>query len=155
MPTYEYRCPAHGYVEVEKPMARAGDREFCPRCASACLRSTVADTPFPYWVDREHPLLPMVRVYSGQAHVVRPTGWHLRPGDRGYSDFRRELELGEVRQGVLTDERRLDASLTARPAPPPIVYTDAQRRAIRNLGEVVDRGIREDSDLPETWREEA
>lgn len=143
MPTYEYRCPTHGALLVEKPMGEAGRAEVCPVCRGAFLRGEVTAEP-----------PPLRRVYAAQALIVRPSGWHLRPGERGYGDFRRELELGEVRAGSLMPRYfRPDESLTAREAPPPVELPTSSLREIHNLGAMVDREIRASADIPELWRE--
>lgn len=92
---------------------------------------------------------PMRRLYTGQAFIIRPTGWALRPGDRGYSDFRRERELGELRgpserEGAFgdasySDESPLDA-LTA----DDYTLPDAVLRELHQAGTVADRIIREE-----------
>lgn len=130
MATYLYRCPDHGQVEIEKPMSQAAWDEDC--FVGGCTRQ-------------------LKRVYTGASVIMRPQGWNLRPGDHGYWDFNREQELGQIRQGITADERRLDDF--PRQEPPKIEYSVSQMRELRNLSEIVDRNIRESSDIPELIRE--
>lgn len=81
MPVYAYQCPTHGYREIRKPMAEAALKEFCPRCPDAVA---------------------MPRVWSVPSLIVRPHGYHLRPGEPGYWDINRTLEVGHV---PMPDER--------------------------------------------------
>lgn len=74
MPTYEYRCPHCGPRDINKPVGERARPECCPRCAT-----------------------PMRRIYTAQGFIMRPSGYRLKPGDRGFDDFRREHELGELR----------------------------------------------------------
>lgn len=37
MPTYVYKCPEHGRVDIDKAMRDAGRAEYCPACALAGL----------------------------------------------------------------------------------------------------------------------
>lgn len=74
MPTYVYSCSEDGQVEIVKPMADAGRAEVCPACGAA-LR----------------------RIYTRPLQqIIRPSGWRLSPDDPKFSDFRREMELGEL-----------------------------------------------------------
>lgn len=41
---------------------------------------------------------PMRWVPTPLGFIMRPTGWDLKPGDEGYSDFSRAKELGEIRE---------------------------------------------------------
>lgn len=79
MPTYEYRCPTHGHREIRKPAVEAGRDEYCVPCSEAA-----------------HQLVPLRRVYGVPGLIIRPHGFHLRPGDRGYWDIDRALEVGHV-----------------------------------------------------------
>lgn len=74
MPTYEWRCPVCGARRtVVRPMAEAGQPVACRVCDEA-----------------------MRRVWSVPNAIIRPWGFHLRPGERGYGDFNRMLEMGHV-----------------------------------------------------------
>lgn len=64
MPIYEFRCDTCGLVSM--PLRSLGDTEP-PRCA-VCVRQ-------------------MRRIYSTGGQIVRPKGYDLHPGDRGYWDF--------------------------------------------------------------------
>jgi predicted nucleic acid-binding Zn ribbon protein len=132
MPAYDYRCPQHGLREVTKSRDEAGCSEYCPRAGCGRL---------------------MIRIFSRPGLIIRPTGYSLRPEDKGYWNFNRQAELGELRDGEAGDSRRVDQSLFDRPPPPKITYTTQQQREIRNLSEIVDREIRASSDIPELWRE--
>jgi putative FmdB family regulatory protein len=74
MPTYEWRCPVCGARRtVVRAMADAGQPVECRVCAEA-----------------------MRRVWQVPALIVRPHGYHLRPGEPGYWDVNRALEVGHV-----------------------------------------------------------
>lgn len=90
MPTYLYRCPTiHGFFDVTKPMVEAGRAEVCPDCRDQWERW--GGDVYPY----QGPLA--IRVYTPQRLIMRPSGYRLKPGDKGFDDFRREMELGEIR----------------------------------------------------------
>ena len=38
MPTYCYRCPIHGGIEVGKPMTDSDNDEFCDECGNKLIR---------------------------------------------------------------------------------------------------------------------
>src|SRR5690348_10384894 len=74
MPAYDYRCPTCGARRtVIKPMGEAGQPVACRVCEEA-----------------------MRRVWSVPSLIVRPHGYHLRPGEPGYWDIDRALEVGHV-----------------------------------------------------------
>ncbi len=123
MSRYDYTCPTHGLVEVVKPMTQAGRQERCPAGAGV-----------------------MTRVFTPAGFIMRPSGWHLRPGDSGYSNFQRELELGEVR--TPTEIRRYHVPEESHLAPPKqITYTEEQRYELAQMSMVMDRAIREEADI--------
>jgi putative FmdB family regulatory protein len=132
MPIYEYRCSQHGLRTIRKPMAEAGRIEYCPLCIDAT---------------------PLTRIYSGQAFVIRPSGWGLRPGDEGYSDFRREGELGELRGAPQYRNEYVEPELMRRQEYE-INLSGEQTRELRQLSELVDREIRASADVPELVRED-
>jgi hypothetical protein len=142
MPVYQFTCPYHGLREVSRPMAEAGEPAHCDHVDYA------DDGPAIDYCGE-----PMKRIYTGSGIIMRPDGWSLRPGDKGYWNFNRQQELHQLRDGEAGDKKRLDQSLYARPAPPKIEYSDKQMREIRNFSEIVDREIRASSDIPELWRE--
>lgn len=89
MPRYDYRCDGCGATrEVVKPMAQAGRAEFC----RDCLIAAFADG------ESAPALRPMTRLFAGLGFIMRPSGYNLKPGDAGYADFDRAIELGEVRE---------------------------------------------------------
>jgi putative FmdB family regulatory protein len=74
MPTYEYRCPVCGARRaVVRPMGEAGQPVACRVCEEA-----------------------MRRVWSVPALIVRPHGYHLHPGERGYWDIDRAAEVSRI-----------------------------------------------------------
>lgn len=74
MPTYLYACRAgHGRVEVTKPMAEAGRAEACPACGQ-----------------------PLARVWAVPSLIVRPWGYHLRPGEKDYWNVNRTAEVSRI-----------------------------------------------------------
>lgn len=141
MATYVYECPAHGRVEVVKAHAEAGHPEVCGRCAAALGLVNAGLTPAQKLCFQ---LAPMRKVFTAQSFIMRPDGYNLRPGDDGYSDFRRELETGQVRN-VGSRERYAE---TVRddyvPEQVKVVYTEEQRYELAQLSQVVDRQIREE-----------
>lgn len=85
MATYVYQCRDCGRLhDVVKPVEQRRDPAFCPDCAA---------DPLPYTDTR-----PMRRIFTVTKQIARPQGYRLRPGDRGFDDFRREAELGELRE---------------------------------------------------------
>ena len=114
---YPYRCPAHGPVEVVKPMALAARPETC-----ACG-------------------LPLTRVFTGQHFIVRPTGWNLSPDDPRYSSrlsFARERELGELRTITSASEDRTimaEAAAEDWPAPPDTLFDKIDQRGMQQISE--------------------
>jgi predicted nucleic acid-binding Zn ribbon protein len=76
---YEFRCdpcgPQVGTVALARPMEQAGLPAYCPVC------------------DR-----PMRRLFGAPQIIMRPGGWHLRPGDKGWEpNWDRARELGELK----------------------------------------------------------
>jgi putative FmdB family regulatory protein len=132
MPIYEYRCSQHGLRTIRKPMAEAHLPVDCPLCIDAT---------------------PMTRIYSGQAFIVRPTNWDVRPGDPRYSDFRREGELGELRSAPQHRNEYVEPELLER-KDYEINLSGEQTRELRQLSELVDREIRASADVPELVRED-
>jgi predicted nucleic acid-binding Zn ribbon protein len=124
MPSYVYECREHGTFEVEKPMALSGETEWCRHCD---------------W--------PMRRIYTPQGFIMRPSGYNRRPGDPNYADFRRELELGEIREPGDTD---LHGKVEDEVLPPDELPEPDPRhmQRIHELGRAVDRQIREEMTLP-------
>lgn len=61
MPTYVFRCQQDHAVEAYRPVDRRDDPLSCP----------VDGTP-------------VTRIYAPPAVIVRPAGYSLHPGDRGY-----------------------------------------------------------------------
>lgn len=109
-------------------MAESGSAEFCPDCAYSAP--------------------PMRRIFTAQNFIMRPSGWLLKPGDKNYSNFNRELELGEVRK-VGAMKRYGPAPEEEEPAPAaPIRVPDAAMREIHELGRTIDRQVREEMSLP-------
>ena len=88
MPTYVFHHDRCGLtVEVERPMARAGDPEYCQRCWTWVTGAADA-------AEAE-----MRRIFTPpQRAIVRPSGYRLSPDDPKYGDFRRELALGELKE---------------------------------------------------------
>lgn len=78
MPEYAYRCDTCGRRRtVRKTMAESGRAEACDVCG-------------------DHPLR---RVFTvPHRAIIRPSGYRLAPDDPKFGDFRRELELGELKQ---------------------------------------------------------
>lgn len=75
MTPYEFRCATHGRFVVLAPMQDGpGRTRPCPHCGQEAQR-----------------------VYTLTKQIMRPSGFRLRPGDKGFDDFRREYELGEIR----------------------------------------------------------
>lgn len=95
MPTYLYRCPRHGIAPVVKPMEQAGGPERCAACGSRMVRAWGAEQ---------------------KGIIMRPGSYRRRPEDPAYGDFRRELELGEIKD---------DATPVASPDDPTIAAFDA------------------------------
>lgn len=75
MPAYDFHCTTHGTTTVVRPMAEAGAPHHCPTCGARARR-----------------------LYPPVPCIMRPSGYNRRPGEPGYSDFRRELELGEIKE---------------------------------------------------------
>lgn len=87
---------------------------------------------------------------------MRPDGWSLRPDDAGYWNFNRQQELGQLRgpSHVTQREAYVDETLNT---PPPFVMPEldvSSQREIYELGKIIDRNIRESSDIPELIRED-
>lgn len=92
MPKYDYQCPTCGVVrEVIKPMAEASRDEYC----TACFLHAGAAVPKPVAV-ADLGLLPMRRLYRAPGLIIRPHGYHLKPGEPGYWEIGRALEVGHV-----------------------------------------------------------
>lgn len=145
MPRYVYECKRHGLIEVEKAMADAGREEFCTRCLFDWA-GDVSDGGGHYVEDFRLTFGPLRRVYTPLGFIMRPSGWHLRPGDRGYADFNRELELGEVR-GPSHERTPVVAEEPEKPVP--LVLPEDTMQEIHEFGRVVDRQIREEMPLPQ------
>lgn len=69
MPTFVYKCPRHGAFDRHQ----RGDASDCPTCGARAPR-----------------------VWAVPNLIVRPHGFHLRPGEKGYWDIDRALEVGHV-----------------------------------------------------------
>lgn len=109
MPTYVYRCPAHGTVEVDKRMVDGGLPEVCPTCATQ-----------------------MVKVYAAQGFIMRPTGYSLRPGEEGYSNFARPWELGEVREPDASSRLSAGATVSSKLEHTPMRFEDDKVKHFRD-----------------------
>lgn len=98
MPTYVFACPTHGRVEVARPMDEAHLPEVCKRCFGEA---------YDFARRRGHPspataatntVAPMRRVFTvPHRAIIRPSGYRLSPDDPKFGDFRREMELGELK----------------------------------------------------------
>lgn len=118
MPYYVHACEEHGPVEVHRPMLEAGWPIDCPTCGG-----------------------PMRRVYFQIATIVRPGGWQLRPGDKGYWDFDRQRELGELRDG--SHESAVGKVKDPETPRPTVKYTEDDLYELNQMGQVWDRAIRD------------
>lgn len=87
---------------------------------------------------------------------MRPDGWALRPGDAGYWNFNRQAELGQLRGPSESSQRHgmVDESLSTREEYVPPELPISSQREIYELGKIIDRNIRESSDVPELIRED-
>lgn len=103
MPTYLYRCPEHGTVEVDKPMGEAGRAEYC----TACFLAGDLGPPL-----RRVYTAPRVQNLTASENTLRSWGRDLRV-DHGVTDF----------EGLLRDRRARDAALAREGAPPPRAAT--------------------------------
>lgn len=113
MTTYLYRCAARctarDRFDVEKSPDHAGRAESCPACGGAAIR-----------------------IFAVGKQIMRPTGWHLRPGDAGYADFRRAGELGEVRNPDGKSRLSRGATVSSRLQNEPLRYDE---QALQNFYE--------------------
>jgi hypothetical protein len=91
MPTYQYKCVAHGQMTVTKPMAEAGRKEYCPECVRLGSLAVGGPVQEPY-----KSRMVMTRVWSVPSLIVRPHGYHLRPDEPGYWALDRMQEVGHV-----------------------------------------------------------
>lgn len=114
MPTYVYRCPAHGTEEVVKRLADHGRVEPC----SACGR-------------------PMDKVFSALGFIMRPSGYQLKPGDKGYANFDRARELGEVRDPDAGSRLSAGATVSSRLRHEPRRYDDDKMKAFHDAARAV------------------
>lgn len=128
MPRYDYECPVHGVVEVVKSMAEAGDPEWCD-----AVVHVAEDDPGVSWVcGRE-----LKRLYSAQGFIMRPTGYALRPGDKGYSDFSRALELGEVRDPDAKSRLSGGATVSSKLERQPMRFEPEKMQGFRDAAKAV------------------
>jgi putative FmdB family regulatory protein len=76
MQTYNFTCDrCQQPREVRRPMGAAHLPAYCPACDA-----------------------PMRRRYSAPQIVMRPGGWNLKPGDKGWEpNWERARELGELK----------------------------------------------------------
>ncbi len=143
MARYPYRCPetcscqrfgrGQEYEEVHSIHDEPQASVACPDCD-----------------------LSLRRVYTSSHLIMRPDGWSLRPDDAGYWNFNRQQELGQLRgpSHVTQREAYVDETLNT---PPPFVMPEldvSSQREIYELGKIIDRNIRESSDIPELIRED-
>ena len=100
--------------------------------------------------------LTLRRVYTSSHLIMRPDGWGLRPDDKGYWNFNRQQELGQLRGASERgqDFRTVDETLNVRPEVVMPELPIERQREIYELGKIVDRNIRESSDIPEFTRED-
>jgi len=125
MPRYDYECQTCGRVrEVVKPMAEAGREERCWDCMQ-------------FGTDLEADFRPMKRLYSAQGFIMRPTGYALRPGDKGYSDFSRALELGEVRDPDAKSRLSGGATVSSKLERQPMQFEPEAMRGFRDAAKAV------------------
>lgn len=104
MPTYLFSCPMCGRREVIKPMGEASRPEQCPDC-----------------------LAPMRRIFTPPLRtIVRPSGYRLAPDDPGFSDFRREMELGQIHDDA-TPVTLTPSELARWDDPPVTIAPDPER----------------------------
>lgn len=88
---------------------------------------------------------------------MRPDGYSLSPDDDGYWNFNRQQELGQLRgpSEYSQEYKTADASLLERPEIKiPELEVSAQRE-LYELGQMIDRNVRESSDIPEFVREDS
>jgi hypothetical protein len=95
MPTYIFECARHGRKEVARPMAQAGEPEFCWPCLREEVESGRHDpfADFPLEVIRAKR---MRRVWSVPSLIVRPHNFHLKPEEPGYWDIDRTMEVSRI-----------------------------------------------------------
>lgn len=104
MTAYEFRCTSHGRFTVHAPMKDGPGRDCpCPRCGV---------------VGR--------RVWSLTKQIMRPSGFRRSPDDPLFSDFRREMELGELREDA-TPVTLSPTELAAYDDPPIAIPPDPER----------------------------
>jgi hypothetical protein len=92
MPTYLYKCPKHGVMGIQKPMAEAGVLEYCGRCFTEAMDGPDPGDAYDFRGSKE----PMRRVWSVPSLIVRPWGYHLRPDEPGYWNVNRAQEMGRI-----------------------------------------------------------
>lgn len=115
MPVYSYTCPEHGYTEIIKPMDEASVPEVCVVC-----------------------IAPLRRIYNPQRFIIRPSFYNCSPDDPQYSNFDRELELGEVRDpGSLPESR----GAVVKPITTKIDRSRVSVEAERNLYQAVEAAL--------------
>ena len=112
MPRYEYACAAHGRTLITKDIDQAGTPEVCAVCGEQ-LR----------------------RIFSAAGFIMRPSGYNLRPGDKNFSNFDREAELGEIRSNG--DKPESGGAKVEIPRPR-IDHSKASVAAERNLRQAVE-----------------
>lgn len=138
MPTYDYRCAVCGAArEIRKPMVEAGRDEYCTPCSVAAgVRVALR------------------RVYAAPGLIMRPHGYHLRPGERGYWDIGRALEVGHV--PTPDANSRLGAGApTVADLPDDTPDIDLDDAGLRRLNEAVVATYGEpgDAEAARVWRE--
>lgn len=130
MPVYVFKCDGCGKTaERLRPVDERNRDVVCRRC----YPKTAAPAGL------------MRRVFTAPGVIVRPSGWNLRPGDRGYSTFDREAELGELRGASANPVGYVaDDAIPETPLPQPSYEA---LRELHQFGEVVDRAVRERDDI--------
>jgi predicted nucleic acid-binding Zn ribbon protein len=117
MPEYIYECASHGRVTVAKSADDAGRPEYCTACVLAGL------------LTGPH----MRRIFTPQGFIMRPSGYRRSPDDPKFSDFRREMELGELRDDP-TPVRMTPEEIDRFDNPPLEIPPDPERdRALHQL----------------------
>lgn len=103
MPTYVYKCPEHGVIELSKTMGEADRAEYCP----ACFLSGFLNVEM-----RRVYTAPRVQNLTASENTLRTWGRDLRV-EHGVTDA----------EGLIRERRARDAALAREGAPPPKAAT--------------------------------
>lgn len=115
MARHDYRCADCG---ITREVVRGVTAEIlpvpCPACGAAMR-----------WVPKR------------LGFIMRPSGYHLKPGDEGYANFDRAFELGEVREPDPHHTLSRGATVSSKLENEPLKFDEDKRKGFYDAARAV------------------